>query len=100
MKFKPVANDFDSLIWVRDEIAKALKKAVNNRDTKTDWIEHETKLVCATGQLIAGRYGLTRPSYEQVKIADQQAAGHIDWMHKLCLCVAEIIVYGKRRGPL
>lgn len=99
-KFTPVAQDHESFIWVRDQIAEALRTQFPERISDPDWVENKIKLVWAVGQQIAGRSGLTRPSFEQVRIADQQAAGHVDWLQKFCLYVAEIIVYGKRSGPL
>jgi hypothetical protein len=78
---------------VRDAVHAAHAKAAADR-TDPDWIENERRVVANAANQAAYELGVTgQPvTVEDVERVERPAVGHVDYMSKLALYVAELVM--------
>lgn len=90
----------DEMLDCLGYVLEALMVAADERRSREDWVEFERKAVAIAANEWAGVHDyLIRTTVQDVERLEIHAVGHVDYMRKLSLYVAERIVYGQSVGP-
>ena len=92
---RPFRSQYDAMLACREHLLAALRTETDQRPQRDcpECFNLELAGVLTAANRWADRHGYQPVTAADVTAADQRAVGYVDWASKLCLYVAEHIVY-------